>query len=98
MPENDNDPLAASAQQIESLSDQSPTDAAALMAGQHGHGSQCRSRNRTVICVDPHPSEQDVPYDPLLQFGDQRKEHGTAGSQTINQVGLVRPAESRFVD
>jgi hypothetical protein len=39
-----------------------------------------------------------VPDDSLFQFGDQREEHGTIGSQAVDQVSFVRSAESRFVD
>ena len=70
MAENDNDVFAAPSQQIEPMPDQPSTDALSPMFWRHGHGGQCRRRDGAAICFNEHPTEQDVPDDAPLQFGD----------------------------
>jgi hypothetical protein len=65
---------------------------------QHGHRSQCHGRKSLAGCFNPHSTEEDVPDEALLPLGNQGGEHDTFVAQAINQIRLVGPAESRFVD
>ena len=57
VPENNDNPLSPFAQQIQSIPDQSPADAATLKIGKHGYGGQCSSRDWTVACFDRHSAD-----------------------------------------
>ncbi len=98
MPEDNDNPLTSSPQQIQPTPDQLLANSATLMIGKHSHGGQCHSRDGTAACFDRHSAEHYVSDDAPIHLGDEGEEYGTLATQAIDQIGFVRTTESRFVN